>query len=169
MATSISRRQFLKSAGLAGGLALSSAIIAACGGAAAPAATAASASGAAGQAVTLSIGSKGEELLFDKDTLEAPAGSKITLNFKNNSTALTHNWVLIKPGANDTVGNDGMAAGEANNYIKPNDPNVIAHTNLVKPGQTATITFDAPPAGQYPYICTFPGHHVLMKGTLTIK
>ena len=168
MSTTISRRQFLKGASLIGGLALSSAVIAACGGGATVAPTAGPAS-AAGQAVTLDIGSKGEELLYDKDTLEAPAGSKITLNFKNNSTALAHNWVLIKPGTNETVGNDGMAAGEANNYIKPNDPNVIAHTNLVKPGQTATITFDAPPQGQYPYICTFPGHHVLMKGVLTIK
>jgi azurin len=31
------------------------------------------------------------------------------------------------------------------------------------------VTFDAPAAGQYPYVCTFPGHGVLMKGTLTIQ
>ncbi|HEY3291667.1 MAG TPA: plastocyanin/azurin family copper-binding protein [Anaerolineae bacterium] len=46
---------------------------------------------------------------------------------------------------------------------------MIAFTNLVKPGDTGTVTFDAPAAGQYPFICTFPGHYVLMKGTLTIK
>jgi azurin len=166
MALDLSRRRFLKTLSIAGGLAAGGSLLAACGGGEpTPAPTAAG----SGQAVTLEIGSKGEELLFDKDTLSAPAGSKITLTFKNNSTALQHNWVLIKPGTNEQVSNDGLAAGEAKGYLKENDPNVIAHTKMIKAGESDTITFDAPPKGQYPYICTFPGHHVLMKGTLTIE
>ncbi len=166
MALDLSRRQFLKTLGMVGGLAVGGSLLAACGGEE-PAPTPAPAS--SGQAVTLEIGSKGEELLFDKDTLSAPAGSKITLTFKNNSTALLHNWVLIKPGTNEQVSNDGLAAGEAKGYLKDNDPNVLAHTKMVKAGESDTITFDAPAKGQYPYICTFPGHHVLMKGILTIE
>lgn len=156
-----SRREFLK----LGGLSLVGVAIAACGGAA-PAATSAP---AAKSAVTLEIASKGEELLYDKDTLTAPAGSSITLKLKNNSSALQHNWVLVKAGKSDTVAADGLAAGEAANYVKEKDANVIAHLAIVKPGETGTITFDAPAPGSYPYICTFPGHYMLMKGTLTIK
>ena len=167
MESDFSRRRFLKTLGLAGGLALSGGVLAACGGG--EPTQAPPANGGAGQEVQLEIGSKGEELLYDKDTLSAPAGSKISLTLKNNSTALLHNWVLIKPGTNDQVANDGLAAGEAKGYLKENDPNVIAHTKMVPAGQTDTITFDAPAAGAYPYICTFPGHHVLMKGTLTIQ
>ena len=152
--------------GILGGFALSSAVIAACGGGAA---TTSAPAAAGGGAVTLEISSKGEELVYDKDALSAPAGSKITLNFKNNSTALQHNWVLSKPGTQDTVANDGMAAGEGKGYVKDGDTNIIAKTGMVKPGQTASVTFDAPAAGAYPYFCTFPGHNVLMKGTLTIK
>lgn len=159
-----SRREFLK----IGGFSLVGLVIAACGGGAA-APTQAPAPAEAAAAVTLEIGSKGEELLFDKDKLEAPAGSKITLKLKNNSTALQHNWVLVKPGKTDSVATDGIAAGEAAGYLKAKGENVIAHTGLVKPGETGTVTFDAPAAGQYPYVCTFPGHYVLMKGTLTIK
>ncbi len=166
MTRDLSRRQFLKTLGVVGGLAVGGGLLAACGG---EEPTPTPAPAGSGQAVTLEIGSKGEELLFDKDTLSAPAGSKITLIFKNNSTALLHNWVLIKPGTNDQVANDGLAAGEAKGYLKENDPNVIAHTKMVKAGQSDTITFDAPAKGQYPYICTFPGHHVLMKGILTIE
>jgi azurin len=165
MTTTTSRREFLK----IGGLSLVGLVIAACGGGAAPAPAGTTAPAAGGAAVSLDIASKGEELLFDKDKLEAPAGSKITLKLKNNSTALQHNWVLVKPGTTDTVANDGIAAGEAANYIKANDPNVIAHTSMVKAGETGSVTFDAPAPGTYPYICTFPGHYVLMKGTLTIK
>jgi azurin len=157
---------FLKSVGVFGGVAAGSALIAACGGSSSsPQPTQASSGGGT---VTLDIGSKGEELMYDKDKLQAPAGSKITLNFKNNSTALSHNWALVKPGTADSVAAAGITAGEAKGYI-PDDPNIIAHTQLTKPGQTDTITFDAPAAGDYPYICTFPGHSVLMKGTLTIK
>jgi azurin len=159
---------FLKSVGVLSGVMASSALIAACGGGGSSSAQPTQAGSSGGGAVTLDIGSKGEEPMYDKDKLQASAGSKITLNFKNNSTALSHNWVLVKPGTQDSVAAAGITAGEAKGYI-PDDPNIIAHTPLTKPGQTDTITFDAPAAGDYPYICTFPGHSVLMKGTLTIK
>jgi azurin len=154
---------FLRSVGVLSSVAAGSALIAACGGSTAPTQAA-----QPGGPVTLDIGSKGEELMYDKDKLQAPAGSKITVNFKNNSTSLSHNWVLVKPGTQDSVSAAGITAGEAKGYI-PDDPNIIAHTSLTKPGETSSVTFDAPPAGDYPYICTFPGHSVLMKGTLTIQ
>jgi azurin len=167
MALAMSRRQFLKTVGVLGGMAAASAVIAACGGSSGG--SSATQVPAGGGATNLTIGSKGEELLYDKDKLEATAGSKVTLIFKNNSTALEHNWVLVKQGTEEAVANAGLTAGEAKNYLKDDDPNVLAHTKMVKAGQSETITFDAPPAGTYPYICTFPGHHVLMKGTLTVK
>ena len=34
----------------------------------------------------------------------------------------------------------------------------------------STATFTAPAAGNYIFLCTFPGHYVAgMKGTLTVK
>jgi azurin len=166
MATTLSRRSFMTKLGVFSGLAVSGAILSACGGGSATSAPAAKTEGGA---VTLEISSKGEELLFDKDKLEAPAGSKITLIFKNNSSILEHNWVLVKPGTADKVSADGLAAGEAKGFQKENDPNIIAHSKMLKAGQSETIIFDAPAPGVYPYVCTFPGHNVLMKGTLTIK
>jgi azurin len=165
MSTTISRRSFLTKMGALSGMVAGGAIIAACGGSA----TQAPVAKTEGGAVTLEIASKGEELMYDKDKLEAAAGSKITLKFKNNSSALMHNWVLTKAGTSDAVAADGLGAGEAKGYLKENDDRVIAHTKMVKAGETDSITFDAPAAGVYPYICSFPGHNVLMKGTLTIK
>ena len=120
-------------------------------------------------AITLDISVKGEELKFDKEQLEAPAGSRITVRLNNTSAATPHNWVLVTAGSEEAVGNDGISAGEKNSYIKPNDPRVLAFTKLAGPRATADVTFDAPPAGTYTYICTFPGHHFLMKGKLVIK
>jgi azurin len=44
---------------------------------------------------------------------------------------------------------------------------VIAHTPMAKPGETTEVTFTAPAAGTYPFICTVPGHYMLMKGVFT--
>ena len=48
---------------------------------------------------------------------------------------------------------------------------IIAHTELAGAGETVEVTFKVPAAaGDYPYICSFPGHYQAgMKGTLTVK
>ena len=46
---------------------------------------------------------------------------------------------------------------------------IIANTKLVMPNGTETIEFTAPAeAGDYPYMCTFPGHWLLMKGVMHV-
>lgn len=119
------------------------------------------------QAANLTISPKGQEFLFDKDTLTVKAGEKVKLTLKNTS-ALQHNWVLTKPGANDKVAQEGIAAGAGKNWI-PDSPEIIAHTKLVDPSKSETIEFTAPAKGSYPYVCTFPGHSATMKGTLVVK
>jgi len=108
-------------------------------------------------------------LAFDKTTFEVAAGSRVTLKFTNPSTCMSHNWVLTMPGQSDAVATDGIAAGEANGWLKPNDNRVLAAIKLLKPKENGEVSFNAPAPGTYPFICTFPGHNVLMKGTLVVK
>ncbi|GIV85192.1 MAG: auracyanin-A [Candidatus Roseilinea sp.] len=167
--THISRRGFLRTVVVTGSLFVGGVLVAACGGGE-PAPTQASA--ASGAPVTLEIGSKGDALEYDKTSFEVPAGSKVTLNFKNNASpgsGVYHNWVLVRPGTIDAVAADGIAAGEANDYLKPNDNRVIAHTKLAKEGETVSVTFDAPAPGTYDFVCTFPGHATLMRGKFIVK
>ncbi len=168
MYITLSRRLFLKRVALASGLLAGSAFIVACGGGEAPTPTPA----VSGEPVTVEIASKGDALEYDKDTLEVPAGSKVTLVMKNNASpgsGVYHNWVLVRPGAVDAVAADGIAAGEANSYLKPNDNRVIAYTALAKEGETVRVTFDAPPRGTYDFVCTFPGHATLMRGKFIVR
>ncbi len=113
------------------------------------------------------------EFKYDKETLEAPAGSKIKLKFTNNTDPddeVGHNWVLVKRGQEASVLANGIAAGDDKDWLNANDPGIIAHTRLIEGGQRHTITFDAPPPGTYTYLCTFPEHYAGgMQGTLTIK
>jgi len=168
MQSIFSRRMFFKRMVLAGVLLAGSTVIVACGGGESPTPTPAP----SGEPVTLEIASKGDALEYDKDTLEVPAGAKVTLVMKNNASpgsGVYHNWVLVRPGTTDAVAADGIAAGEANNYLKPNDNRVLAYTALAKEGETVSVTFDAPPRGTYEFVCTFPGHSTLMRGKFIVR
>ncbi len=46
---------------------------------------------------------------------------------------------------------------------------ILAATKLLEPGQKETIKLKAPSQpGEYEFVCTFPGHAVLMWGTLSV-
>jgi len=120
----------------------------------------------------VSLGTNGGEWQFDQATLELAAGEDIVLTFNNGAKTTAHNWLLVSGG--DDVATEvnaaGMASGEGARYI-PDDARIIARTaGLVKGGQSESVTFTAPAAGTYVYLCTFPGHFELgMKGVLTVK
>ncbi len=118
----------------------------------------------------LNISTVGETMAYDQTALTVKAGQKVhlTLNNRATSQAMKHNWVLVQPGKEADVANAGLTAGESAGYVSSGDANIIAHTSLSQPGGMAEVTFTAPAAGSYPYICTFPGHYMTMKGTLTV-
>lgn len=82
-----------------------------------------------------------------------------------------HNFVVGKVADIDDIVADGMKAGAGNDYVKPGDVRVIAASELVGGGQSTTVEIPVSKlkAGQaYNYVCTFPGHSALMKGTLKL-
>lgn len=120
--------------------------------------------------VNLEISSIGETMAFDKKEFTVPAGSKVTLTLKNNATSpvMTHNFVLVQKGKVEEVG-QAAATIPADKGHMPDNPAILAHTPLSKPGETVSVTFDAPPAGSYEFLCTTPGHYALMRGTFTVQ
>jgi azurin len=62
-----------------------------------------------------------------------------------------------------------MARWLAKGFI-PETPDVLYHTKLLNPGESETLEFTAgPEKGEYPYLCTFPGHPRIMQGTLKVE
>jgi azurin len=110
-------------------------------------------------------------LKFDTTTLTVKAGTRVRLVFRNSDDML-HNFVLCTPGKGQDVGAAAMALGldgAAKNYV-PDSDDVLFHTALTSPGGSDTIFFVAPDkAGDYDYICSFPGHSMLMKGVLHVE
>lgn len=120
----------------------------------------------------IKIGSKGDELLFETTEISAKPNQAVKLTFHNSAnktTGLQHNWVLVKIGTIDKVIQAGIAAGAEAGYI-PRSRDVLAHTKLLNPGEYETIEFTAPSEpGDYPFICTFPGHSTSMRGRLKVE
>jgi hypothetical protein len=49
------------------------------------------------------------------------------------------------------------------------DKRVIDATRLIEPGQKQTLKLTAPKTeGEYEYVCTFPGHWMIMTGKLIV-
>ena len=89
-----------------------------------------------------------------------------------NATVMGHNWVLAKTEDYQAVAMDGQQAGADNNYVKPDDARVLAHTEVIGGGEETTISFDASmlePGGDYTFFCSFPAHYVLMNGKLIVE
>lgn len=109
-------------------------------------------------------------LKYDKTSITVAPGSKIQLTF-NNKDDMLHNLVLVQPGQATEVGTAAInlgLKGEKMEYV-PNSPKVLYHTKLLQPGTSETIYFTAPTKpGTYTYVCTFPGHYVVMQGSLIV-
>ncbi|MEI7646029.1 MAG: plastocyanin/azurin family copper-binding protein [Chloroflexales bacterium] len=121
--------------------------------------------------VTIELGSDGESLAFTPNALSVSAGQTVTVKMKDNSVAKQHNWVLVKGGVDvaQKVATEGLTVGPDKNYIPSDESNIIAHTSLSSAGQTVEVTFTAPAAGTYAFVCTVPGHNITMRGTLTVN
>ena len=115
-----------------------------------------------------------DQMQYDKQVLTVPASCNevtVTLHHagKLPREAMGHNWVLVNGADLEAVANGGMGAGLANDYVAAGDKRVLAHTKVIGGGQTTSVTFPTSilkAGGDYRYLCTFPGHHALMHGTL---
>jgi hypothetical protein len=55
-------------------------------------------------------------------------------------------------------------------HFIPDVPGVIASTKLLQPFSREQVSFNAPEVeGEYPYVCTFPGHWFTMRGVMRVR
>ncbi|OYW78031.1 MAG: hypothetical protein B7Z37_01450 [Verrucomicrobia bacterium 12-59-8] len=112
-------------------------------------------------------------LQYVQKQLAAKAGEKLTIVFKN-PDVVPHNWMLSKPGTLQKIGNLANLMitdpqGLAKHYV-PDSDDVLAYTDMTNPQSSFTIHITAPKEkGDYPYLCTFPGHWMVMNGVLKVE
>jgi putative heme-binding domain-containing protein len=115
----------------------------------------------------------GKNLSYTVRSFHVRAGEAIKLTFLN-PDVVPHNWALIKPGTLARVGdlvNRIVAEPDAatRHYI-PRTEDVLVYTDIVGPTDQFAVTFRAPTTpGRYPYLCTFPGHWMVMNGEMIVE
>jgi putative heme-binding domain-containing protein len=112
-------------------------------------------------------------LSYATRSLTVKAGEPIRFTLQN-PDVVPHNWALIKPGtlyrvgdlANKLISNPESAARQ---YI-PESSDVLFYTDVVPPREEFSINFEAPDEpGRYPFLCTFPGHWLVMNGEMIVE
>lgn len=122
---------------------------------------------------TITIKTIPERLLYDVREFKVKAGQPVKLIFENPDVT-PHNLLIVQPGAADEVGMAGneMAKttdGFTRGFI-PDSPKILHKTKLLPQNEREILRFTAPEKpGIYPYICTFPGHWLVMKGGMIVQ
>ncbi|MBU62729.1 MAG: hypothetical protein CMI26_09525 [Opitutae bacterium] len=119
------------------------------------------------------IGTLHGQLRYSTEVFAVKPNSRVSVTL-NNTDEMIHNWLLAKGGKVDLariaesalkLGAEGMKQG----FI-PKDNAILASIGLVQPGKKRRITFTAPKEiGDYPYVCTFPGHSLTMRGVMKVS
>lgn len=111
-----------------------------------------------------------KEIVVDKSCKEFTV--KLDHVGKLPAAAMGHNWVLTKDADKQAVATEGMAAGAANDYVKADDPRVLAYTKVIGGGESTEVTFDVAKLSadeNYTFFCSFPGHYAIMTGSLKLS
>jgi uncharacterized cupredoxin-like copper-binding protein len=89
-------------------------------------------------------------------TIAVTAGEQVTIDVSNIG-GIQHSWVLLQGGVEVTTGSEVT------------DAIILAGTADLDPGQSETVTFTAPEAGNYQVVCHISGHiEAGMVGSLEV-
>ncbi len=117
-----------------------------------------------------------DQMQYSTKAFEVTEGQKVVLTFKHIGQlpviAMGHNVVILQAGTAVPAFATKCAPAKDTGYIPQDEESkkqMVAHTKMLGGGESDEITFTAPAAGDYPFICTFPGHFAIMQGVMTVK
>ncbi|MCX6839923.1 MAG: PA14 domain-containing protein [Verrucomicrobia bacterium] len=111
------------------------------------------------------------QMKYDTAELLVQPGQPVKILFENGDD-LPHNLVFCQPGT-DTAAMAMKQMEKPDEALKrnwlPNDPRIWRHSKMLNPHEKEELAFTAPEKpGTYPYVCTFPGHALTMRGEMKV-
>ncbi len=115
-----------------------------------------------------------EQMRYDTARLVVEAGKPFELIVEN-TDVMPHNLLVVTPGSRQSVAESVQTRRpdqldkKGRPYVPEKDSRVLEATKLLEPGQKETIKMNAPgKEGEYEYVCSFPGHSMIMWGKLVV-
>ncbi len=116
-----------------------------------------------------------DEMKFNQKSFEVEVGQKVTLVFKNVGKIpvekMAHNLVILKPGT-ELLAFAAKCGDPKSGYLPTDEETkkqILAHTKHLGGGESDTIHFIPKEPGDYPFVCTTPGHFTIMQGVMKVK
>ena len=127
--------------------------------------------------VSVTIGAT-DQMQYTVNAFTVQAGQEVELTLVHEGQlgveVMGHN-VVILPAGEDYIAFGQRVATEGgsmeNEYLPESmREGLIAYTAMIGGGGSDTIRFTAPDTpGEYPFLCSFPGHFGLMNGIMTVQ
>ncbi len=115
-----------------------------------------------------------EQMRYDTPQIVVEAGKPFEVIFENNDI-MPHNMVFIQPGTRIEIGTAAQTmpmVPDAQGFLfVPQHKGILpkAFTKMLEPGEKARLQLTAPTdPGDYEYVCTFPGHWMIMFGKMIV-
>jgi azurin len=124
-------------------------------------------------AVAIALGVISGQMKFSQTTITARPGQRVEITL-NNTDDMPHNIVIFRRGTvaqyeKELFGSLNEPNAQLRGFV-PDSPNVLVASRLLNAGESTVVTFDAPgEPGEYPFVCSFPGHWATMRGVLRIE
>ncbi len=115
-----------------------------------------------------------DNMRFNIKRIVVNGGQKVRITLKHvgkmSKDLMGHNLVILKKGVKMNDFAQKANAAKDNDYIPADSENdIIANTIMIGGGEETVIEFDAPEAGEYDFLCSFPSHYAIMKGKFVVK
>ena len=117
-----------------------------------------------------------DQMKFNLEFFDVEGGQVVSLTLKNVGSmpkmSMGHNLVILEQEADEKAFVEAAMNAPVTEYVPVEMSDVIiAHTKLLGPGESDTITFKAPTKkGRYVFLCSFPGHYQIgMKGNMVVR
>jgi azurin len=115
-----------------------------------------------------------DNMKFNAKEVVVKVGIPIELTLKHTGKApkkdMGHNVVILQPGVVFADFVDRANAAVATDYIPEEwKDKIVAHTKMLGGGETDVISFSFDKPGTYVFLCSFPGHSMMMKGKFVVS
>jgi len=117
-----------------------------------------------------------DQMRYSTKKIEGKVGVPMEITIKHigkiPKASMSHNLVILKPGSMMAMISAKCIQAKDNNYIATDAESkaaILAYSPQLGPGESHVVKFTPTEVGNYPYLCTFPGHFSEMNGIITVK